>query len=175
MKKLLVVVDYQNDFVDGTLGFLGADSIEDNIIQLIHEFEKNGDYICFTLDTHDENYLKTTEGENLPVEHCIKGTNGWKIRSSLENYQQKYPTFEKYTFGSLELGNYIRENNQIINEVYLVGLVSNICVISNAIIAKSALDENGEVYVIRNATSSNDLKMQEKGFEILKNLHIKLI
>ena len=175
MKKLLVVVDYQNDFVDGALGFDGADSIEDEIVKLIDEFEKNNDYVAFTLDTHEPDYLNTTEGQNLPVEHCIKGSEGWQVRPILEDYMKRHPVFEKHTFGSLDLGNYIRGLNVIIDEVYLVGLVSNICVISNAIIAKAALSKNGKVFVVKNATASFDEDMQQKGFDILENLHIKVI
>lgn len=175
MKRLLVVVDYQNDFVDGALGFEGADKIEKKILELIKKFEANGDYICFTMDTHEGNYLETTEGRHLPVEHCIRGTEGWQIRKDLKCYFDRYPKFEKYTFGSLDLGNYIRGMNPLINEVVLVGLVSNICVISNAIIAKSALGPKGVIKVVRDATSSFDLDMQEKGFDILKNLHIEII
>ena len=175
MKKLLVVVDYQNDFVDGALGFEGAEKIEDRIFQLIEYFEKNEDYICFTLDTHERDYLRTTEGQNLPVEHCIRGTHGWQLVDRIKDYYTKYPHFEKHTFGSLDLGNYIRGISPLINEVYVVGLVSNICVISNAIIAKAALDKNGRVYVIKDATDSFDKEMQQKGFDILENLHIKVI
>ena len=175
MKKLLVVVDYQNDFVDGALGFEGAEEIENNIIDLIEKFEKNNDFICFTFDTHERDYLSTTEGKCLPVEHCIKGTKGWEITPRLQDFAQKYPKFEKHTFGSLELGNYIKGINPLINEVYLVGLVSNICVISNAIIAKAALDKNGRVYVVRKATASFDKEMEQKGFDILENLHIRVI
>ena len=175
MKKLLVVVDYQNDFIDGALGFDGADLIEDRIINLIDRFEKNNDFICFTFDTHQRDYLSTTEGRNLPIEHCIKGTEGWDVPPRLKEYVSRYPKFEKHTFGSIDLGNYIKGINVLIDEVYLVGLVSNICVISNAIIAKSALDKNGRVYVIKNATSSPDQEMQQKAFEVLENLHIKVI
>ena len=175
MKKLLVVVDYQNDFVDGALGFKGAEVIEDEIVKLIDRFEKNNDFVAFTLDTHESDYLYTTEGRNLPVEHCIKGTEGWKVTERLQEYLPNHPVFEKHTFGSMMLGNYIQGLNTIIDEVYLVGLVSNICVISNAIIAKAALGKNGRVYVIKKATASYDEEMQQKGFDILENLHIKVI
>ena len=175
MKKLLVVVDYQKDFVDGSLGFDGAIDIEDKIVGLVDYFERHGDFVAFTLDTHENDYLTTTEGKNLPVEHCIKDTDGWKLTERLEEYAKKHPKFEKHTFGSLDLGNYIRGLGPLVNEVYLVGLVSNICVISNAIIAKSALDKNGKVFVIKNAVSSYDKEMQQKAFEILENLHIKVI
>lgn len=175
MKKLLVVVDYQNDFVDGALGFDGAEQIEDEIVKLIDQFERNNDFVVFTMDTHERDYLSTTEGKNLPAEHCIKGTDGWKITERLQDYAKKHPVFEKHTFGSLDLGNYIRGISTIIDEVYLVGLVSNICVISNAIIAKAALNKFSRVYVVKNATASFDEDMQQKGFDILENLHIKVI
>ncbi len=175
MKKLLVVVDYQNDFVDGALGFDGADAIEDEIVKLIDKFEENNDFVAFTLDTHESDYLQTTEGKNLPAEHCIKGTQGWQVRDRLKEYLTRHPVFEKHTFGSLNLGNYIQGLNVLIDEVYLVGLVSNICVISNAIIAKSALNKYGKVFVVKNATASFDEDMQQKGFDILENLHIKVI
>lgn len=175
MKKLLVVVDYQNDFVDGALGFEGAELIEDKILSLIEKFEKNGDFIAFTLDTHERDYLNTTEGKCLPIEHCIRGTEGWKITERLADYAKIYPKFEKHTFGSIDLGNYIKGISPLIDEVYLVGLVSNICVISNAIIAKSALGKFGRVYVIKSATDSNDKEMQQKAFDVLENLHIKVI
>ena len=175
MKKLLVVVDYQKDFIDGALGFEGAESIEDRIVELIEQFEKNDDFVCFTLDTHERDYLFTTEGCNLPIKHCIKGTEGWQIADRLKDYLPNHPKFEKHTFGSLDLGNYIRGIAPLIDEVYLVGLVSNICVISNAIIAKAALDKNGRVYVVRDATLSADKEMQQKAFDILENLHIKVI
>ena len=175
MKKLLVVVDYQNDFVDGALGFEGAEDIEDEIVKLIDEFEKNNDFVVFTLDTHEKDYLSTTEGRNLPVEHCIKGTEGWMVRERLQDYMKRHPVFEKHTFGSIDLGNYIKGLNVLLEEVYLVGLVSNICVISNAIIAKAALSKNGQVFVVKKATASFDEEMQQKGFDILENLHIKVI
>ena len=126
-------------------------------------------------DTHEKDYLQTTEGKNLPIEHCIKGTDGWKLTGRIEEYAKKYPKFEKHTFGSLDLGNYIRGLANSIDEVYLVGLVSNICVISNAIIAKSALDKNGKVFVIKDAVGSPDGEMQQKAFDVLENLHIKVI
>ena len=88
---------------------------------------------------------------------------------------KRHPVFEKHTFGSLDLGNYIRGLNVILDEVYLVGLVSNICVISNAIIAKAAMGKYGKVFVVKNATASFDEEMQQKGFDILENLHIKVI
>lgn len=175
MNKLLVVVDYQVDFVSGALGFEGAESIESNIIKLIEEFETNKDDVVFTLDTHKQNYMETSEGKRLPVPHCIKGTEGHELTPNLKKYVKSHLVFEKPTFPSLELGNYINKNKDKYDEIYLCGLVSDICVFSNAVIAKSACKETCEIKVVRNATSSNDLTIQEKSFEMLKHIHIDII
>ena len=79
MKKALIVVDYQNDFVNGALGFEGAEKLDDIICEKIQQYRKEGGHIIFTFDTHEANYLNTMEGKNLPVEHCIKGTEGHKL------------------------------------------------------------------------------------------------
>jgi len=173
MKKLLVVVDYQNDFVTGSLGFPGAEKIEEKIISLIKEFENNGDDIIFTLDLHDENYKNTVEGRNLPIDHCMKNTWGFELTDGLKPYQKNYPTFAKPAFGSFDLGLYIKDHDY--DEILLCGLVSDICVFSNAIIAKSASSPECRIAVYKDATSSYDLETQEKAFEILRHLHIGVI
>lgn len=172
MKRLLVVVDYQKDFINGSLGFDGAELIEDNIVNLIKEFEKNNDDIVFTFDEHDDDYLNTVEGKNLPIVHCIKNTEGYELSDKLKPLVKKYPTFSKPAFGSFAFGEYIKDRNY--DEIYLCGLVSDICVFSNAIIAKSASNPKTEIYVCKDATSSNDLNMQEKSFEMLRHLHINV-
>ena len=173
MRRLLVVVDYQNDFVDGALGFKGADKIAPAIIDLINEFRQNSDEVVFTYDTHDADYLKTVEGANLPVPHCLKGTDGWKLYPSVNELLGDALIFEKPGFGSKELGHYIEKEQ--FDEIYLCGLVSDICVFSNAIIAKASSSPYTKIKVVRNATSSFDLDMQEKAFDVLKHLHIEII
>ena len=173
MNRLLVVVDYQNDFVDGALGFKGAELISSNIAKLIKEFRNRGDEVVFTYDTHDEDYLNTTEGKNLPVPHCLKGSDGWKFYPEINELIGDSKIFEKPGFGSKELGHYI-ENNDF-EEIYLVGLVSDICVFCNAIIAKASASPYCKIKIVRNATSSFDLEMQEKSFDVLKHLHIEII
>ena len=175
MKKLLVVVDYQNDFVSGALGFEGAEKLEEGIVKKIQEFKKNGDFVCFTMDTHENDYLKTTEGDYLPVPHCIKGTEGWQLTCKVEKEKEYLPVFEKGTFPSLTLGNYISGLAPIVDEIYICGLVSDMCVFSNAIIAKAAANKNCKVKVISSLTSSCNLEMQEKSFEMLKHLHIEVV
>ena len=173
MARLLVVVDYQNDFINGALGFAGAEKIAPKIAELIKEFHANNDEVVFTFDTHNADYLNTPEGKYLPVPHCLKGSQGWALYPEIEPLVGDSKIFEKPGFGSKELGHYIEENN--FDEIYLCGLVSDICVFSNAIIAKSSASPYAKVKVVRNATSSFDLNMQEKSFDVLKHLHIEII
>jgi nicotinamidase-related amidase len=175
MNRLLIVVDYQNDFVSGSLGFEGADKIEDRILELIKEFKENRDFICFTKDTHENDYMSTVEGSNLPISHCVKGTKGHDLTPRVEFEVGFNPVFEKNTFPSLELGNFIHGLSPMINEIYLCGLVSDICVFSNAIIAKAAANKNCKIKVVKDATSSNNLEAQDKAFEMLEHLHIEII
>lgn len=173
MSKLLVVVDYQNDFVTGALGFKEALDIEDNIVKLINEFRNNGDEVVFTMDTHHDNYMETTEGVNLPIPHCIENTKGWELTDALKPLVKDSKVFKKYTFGSKELGKYIEEHN--FDEIYLVGIVSDICVFTNAIVAKAFANESANIYVYKDAVASSSEETQTRGFETLKYLHIKII
>ena len=137
MKKLLIVVDMQNDFVDGALGTKEAVAIVGNVVDKINTFD--GDIIA-TFDTHFDNYMQTKEGKNLPVPHCIKDTDGWKLNQKVQSALDKreYHTIEKPTFGSTELVEYIKQNynpNEI--EIELVGLCTDICVVSNALLLKA--------------------------------------
>lgn len=135
MKKLLVVIDMQNDFVDGSLGTEEARKIVPEVRARIEQHKSEGQEVVFTMDTHYDNYLETLEGKNLPVEHCKKDTEGWQICSPLSGYEGK--RFEKTTFGSVELAAYARDKNY--DSIELVGLCTDICVISNALLLKSAL------------------------------------
>ena len=173
MQRLLIVVDYQNDFIDGALGFKGADNIAPRIVELINEFRKNNDDVVFTYDTHNEDYMKTTEGAYLPVPHCLKGSEGWQLHDSIKDLVKDAKVFEKPGFGSKELGHYIESKNY--DEIYLCGLVSDICVFSNAIIAKASASPYAKIKIVRDATSSFDLDMQEKAFDVLKHLHMEII
>ena len=172
MKKLLVVVDYQVDFVTGALGFDAALTLEDKIVDKILEFENNGDDVIFTLDTHYENYEQTVEGINLPIPHCIKGTKGHELYGEVKNLSLIHKVFEKETFGSSELFNYLTKNKY--NEIYFCGVVTNICVISNAVLSKAALP-NANIFILKDLVASNDTLMEEKSFEIMKNLHMQVI
>ncbi len=172
MKKLLVVVDYQNDFVDGSLGFIEAKHIEQNIIKRINQFISEGQKVCFTKDVHEENYLTTVEGQHLPVGHCIVKTRGIDLFGEVAKLENLGKTFYKNTFGSSELAKYISMN--FFDEIALVGVVTNICVLANAIVAKT-FSPNSRILVYKDAVASNDEKMQEKTFEILKNVHVEIV
>ena len=173
MQRLLVVVDYQNDFIDGALGFAGAEKLAPRIAELIKEFNTREDTVVFTYDTHDDDYLNTTEGKYLPAPHCIKGEEGWELHPSIRDLVGSSSVFEKPGFGSKELGHYIENSN--FDEIYFCGLVSDICVFCNAIIAKASASPYAKIKIIRDATSSFDLAMQEKAFDVLKHLHIEII
>ena len=134
MKKTLIVVDMQNDFIDGALGTKEAQSIVPNVKKKIEEYKGRGDEIIFTRDTHFSNYLETNEGKHLPVEHCIEGTHGWQIRDEL--FTEPMPIVDKPTFGNLHWKSFFD-----FKEVELVGLCTDICVVSNAIILKAMYPE----------------------------------
>ena len=134
MKKLLFVIDMQNDFIDGALGTKEAQSILPAVIERVRSFD--GDVI-FTRDTHFDDYMETQEGKNLPVPHCIKGTDGWKLCPQLEDFEGK--RFEKHTFGSVECAAYAAKGGY--DQIELVGVCTDICVVSNALLIKAYLPE----------------------------------
>lgn len=141
MKKILVVVDMQKDFVSGVLGTKEAQDIVNNVVSKIENFDGE---IFVTYDTHFENYLETNEGKLLPVPHCIKGTDGWELDEKVEKAlsNKKYTSVEKLTFGSVELPSLIKS---AVGEedftVELIGVCTDICVVSNALIIKANYPE----------------------------------
>ena len=137
--KILIVVDMQNDFIDGSLGTPEALSIVSNVKKKIEEYNSRGDKIVFTRDTHFDNYLQTNEGKNLPIEHCVRLTPGWEIRKELTDGLSKVDYIDKYTFGYLYWQNYFEHEK--VSEIEIVGLCTDICVVSNALILKATLPE----------------------------------
>lgn len=172
MKKILIVVDTQNDFISGNLGFEKGDKVVENILKKVKQYDKQGDEIVFTLDTHDLNYSKTREGKNLPILHCIKGSSGWKVSDSLQPYLTNAKQFEKSTFASIELLHYLKEGN--FDEVELVGVVTNICVISNAVMALTALP-NAKVIVDSSCVGSGDDQLNDMALQVMKSMHVTVI
>lgn len=143
MKKVLIVVDMQNDFIDGALGTKEAQAIVDNVVKRIKDYEDHT--VIATKDTHGEDYLNTSEGKHLPVPHCIKGTKGWEIRDEVAEELKKTDAkvIEKPTFGSEQLAEYLGEMAQKEElEMELVGLCTDICVVSNVLLLKAKMPES---------------------------------
>ena len=141
MKKLLLVIDMQNDFINGALGTKEAEAIVPNVVKRIQEFE--GD-VLYTRDTHSEDYMETQEGKNLPVPHCIKGTPGWELCPELKALRDAghSPVLDKLTFGAKDLPAYLETcYPRGLESVELIGLCTDICVISNALLLKAFFPE----------------------------------
>ncbi|HIR91043.1 MAG TPA: cysteine hydrolase [Candidatus Limicola stercorigallinarum] len=140
--KYLIVIDMQNDFVDGALGTPEAQAIADAVVEEAKSFDGT---VAFTLDTHGENYLSSQEGANLPVPHCIKGTPGWQLIPALDSvaHERNARIFEKPTFGSTDLAAWLQAENAAnpIESIELVGVCTDICVVSNALLIKAVLPE----------------------------------
>lgn len=217
MQDILIVVDMQNDFIDGTLGTKEAVGIVPEVVDKVKAFlaeshaeggTENADTVgdgatnkiikklIFTRDTHYDNYLETQEGKNLPVKHCIRGENGWNICNELEAFANntntdasanntnvnisenniEVLTFDKLTFGSRELGEYLAEQNKAdtINSITLVGLCTDICVISNALLIKAFLTET-EVIVDAKCCAGVTPDSHKTALEAMKMCQIKVI
>ncbi len=141
--KVLIVVDMQNDFIDGALGSKDAEAIVGNVLEKIESFEGE---VIFTRDTHGENYLQTQEGRKLPVKHCLENTDGWQLHRSINELAKGKTIIDKPSFGSLTLPRYLKGQGTP-DIIELVGLCTDICVISNAMILKAAFPE-AEIRVI---------------------------
>lgn len=137
MKKILIVVDMQNDFIDGSLGTKEAVAIVPNVIKKIKEYDPEDVYA--TKDTHPWNYLETQEGRNLPVKHCIDGTAGWEIQKDIAELIPEDHVYTKPTFGSTRLAEDLTKLQP--DEIELVGLCTDICVVSNALMLKAFMPE----------------------------------
>lgn len=171
-KRCLIVVDYQKDFVDGSLGFEKAVTLDQGIAEKIRLYHSRGDDVMFTLDTHNDDYPATQEGKNLPVPHCIAGTPGHQLFGETATCRQKQDmVFFKPSFGSLELTCYLRTHPY--QEIELVGVVTNICVISNAVLCKAALPE-ARVSVDASLCASNDEALHEKALDVMRGLQINV-
>lgn len=136
--RLLAVIDMQNDFIDGALGTEEAVRIVAGVADKIRSMREIGAKVVFTRDTHEEDYLNTNEGKKLPVEHCIRGTHGWEISERLDVADSKI--IDKPTFGSYDLAEYAASITNL-EEIVLIGLCTDICVISNAMLLKARLPE----------------------------------
>lgn len=140
MRKILIVIDMQNDFIDAALGTKEAAAIVDSVKEKIRSYPAEN--VIATMDTHQENYMETQEGQNLPVIHCIKGTDGWRIRPDIAELLKAAKIYEKPTFGSTAMAADLKalsEKEEI--ELELIGLCTDICVVSNALLLKATMPE----------------------------------
>lgn len=172
MKKLLVVVDFQKDFVDGSLGFPGAADLDKVIAAKVREYQAADNDVVVTLDTHGKNYAKTQEGRLLPTKHCLRDSAGWLMYGETAGLCEECRAFEKATFGSHGLYEYLRQTPYL--SIELCGLVSNICVISNAVLAKTAQPE-AEIIVDAAATASFDEELNLAVLQVMAGLQITVL
>lgn len=170
MKRLLVVVDMQKDFIDGSLGTKEAQAMVPKAAARAREYVEQGDEVIFTMDTHDEHYLDTQEGKKLPVLHCQKGTEGWELCAELSQIPGR--RFKKETFGSLECAEYARKGAY--EEVELVGLCTDICVISNALLLKAALPQ-ARIWVKADCCAGVTPKSHEIALKAMEMCQIEII
>ena len=173
--KILVVVDMQNDFIDGALGTKEAVAIVPAVLKKIKEFQGK---VIFTLDTHPEDYMNTQEGKNLPVRHCIKGTDGWKLPEEIDRLrsEKNADVYEKPTFGSNKLASDLEELNKTekIESIELIGLCTDICVVSNALMIKAFLPEV-EISVDESCMAGVTPEKHEAALETMRSCQIKVI
>lgn len=177
MNKLLVVIDMQNDFITGSLGTKEAEEIVEKVKAKIEMYRNHGNEVVYTRDTHGTNYLETREGSNLPVVHCIQGTWGWELESHIEkNRTLEDKVFDKGTFGSTELGEYIankfKKDSNL--EIELVGLCTDICVISNALLIKAYCPEI-QISVDANCCAGVTVESHKNALEAMKMCQIKMV
>lgn len=166
--KTLVVVDMQKDFIDGALGTKEAVAIVPKVAEKIEEYRKAGDQIIFTRDTHQKDYLNTQEGRNLPVEHCIEGTAGWQISDKLE-VKPEDMVIDKVTFGYVWPKDMIKGD-----EIELIGLCTDICVISNALGLKAVYPEI-PITVDESCCAGVTPESHKNALEAMKMCQIKVV
>ena len=171
--KILVVVDMQKDFIDGALGTPEAVEIVPRVIQKIREFDG---LVIATRDTHEEDYLDTQEGKKLPVRHCIRGIDGWEIHPEIQMLLTEEP-IDKPTFGSAELGQMLKarqDTGETIEDITLIGLCTDICVISNALLLKAYLPET-QVSVDASCCAGVTRESHEQALNAMKMCQVEIV
>lgn len=172
MKKCLLVIDYQHDFVDGTLGFPKAKTLSHGIEELIKEYHQEQHDVIFTYDTHDQGYLDTQEGRKLPIVHCQKGSHGHELYSPVNHLvQSDDQRYEKCTFGSLDLAQDLKKKDYDVIEI--VGLVTNMCVISHAVLAKAACPE-AEIIIHDHLCASFDNHLHDQAIDVMRSMQMTI-
>lgn len=186
MEKILVVIDCQNDFIDGSLKNDEAIKVVPNIVKKIKEFD--GNYILVTMDTHEDDYLETKEGKMLPVEHCISGRKGWKINPDIQealtyadvHKNQDVTYFYKPTFGSLKMAKFLdfvssgfESGHEI--EIEYVGFCTDICVISNVLMGKAYLYNKANITVDASCCAGVTPEKHKAALEVMKSCQINVV
>ena len=171
MRKALLIIDMQKDFINGALGTKEAQAIVKNVLNRVEKAKKEKMDIIFTKDTHYDNYLETQEGKKLPVKHCIEGTDGWELCEELKKYETSENLYKKNTFGCVELAQDIKDNY---DEVELVGLCTDICVISNAMLIK-AFNPEITIKVIQDCCAGVTPDSHKNALEAMKMCQIEII
>ncbi len=170
--RYLIVVDVQKDFVDGALGTKEAVEMLPNLVKKVKNYEGE---VWFTKDTHPDNYLQTQEGRILPVQHCVKGTDGWKLAKELEKVcdMKKAVIYEKPTFGSTQMAEDLKKlyDKGEVESVELVGICTDICVVSNALLLKAFMPEL-PIYVDAKCCAGVTIKKHEAALEVMESCQI---
>ncbi|MDE6026144.1 MAG: cysteine hydrolase [Lachnospiraceae bacterium] len=172
MKRLLIAVDMQKDFIDGALGTKEACAIVEPVVQYMKRAIEDGVNVVFTRDTHHDNYMDTQEGKKLPVPHCIEGTEGWNICDELIPFTVGRIIFDKPSFGSTDLMDYVVR--EAFDEITLLGLCTDICVISNAMLVKAALPE-AAVRVVEGCSAGVTPESHENALKAMTMCQIEII
>lgn len=173
MKKLLVVVDYQKDFVDGSLGFEKAKGLENRIYNKIKKYKENEDYVLFTYDTHYDNYFETREGKHLPIKHCINNTDGHELYGRIKDFKNYGDHIKKESFSiDSKILNWLDED--LVDSIEIIGIVTNLCVISNAITFQT-LFKNKEITIDASCCASFDDNLHEKALDVMQGLQMNII
>ena len=179
MKKLLVVVDYQKDFVDGVLGFAGAENLDKKIVEKVNQYLTDGCTVFYTMDTHTENYLNTREGKQLPVPHCILGTEGWELygetgkllKDGVNAYMLKKQTFGVSPF---DMTSELLKFDEEVESIEIVGLVTNMCDISVAVTFQARFP-NAQIIVHADLVDSFDKELHNKALDVMEGMQMKVI
>lgn len=181
--KTLIVIDMQNDFIDGSLGTPEAQAIVPKVKKKIEEYISRGEQIIYTRDTHWENYFETREGKKLPIMHCYYGTDGWQIRSELmpSDTYEKFYVLNKETFGSDDLCWAFRAlvttpNGEFnVEEIELVGLCTDCCVVSNAILLKTGYSNKCEITVDASCCAGTTPENHKAALQVMKCCQINVV
>ena len=176
MNEIFVIIDYQKDFVDGALGFEKAKTLENKIFEAVEKALDEGKKVFFTLDTHTDNYMSTREGKNLPVPHCIDESDGHRLYGMLENFYDKdgVVMVKKSGFGSSTLADIIKNTCGVPDVIEMCGVVTNMCVIANAIVLQTEF-ENADIRILSDMCASFDDELHNKAIDVMKNMHMTIV